>query len=40
MFECELRFSPSSSSDTGAYKLLELPPELCKLIESATDEPR
>ncbi|KAI0743367.1 sister chromatid cohesion protein Dcc1 [Daedaleopsis nitida] len=38
MLECELRFSPSSS-DTGTYKLLELPPELCKFIESATEEP-
>ncbi|RDX45608.1 hypothetical protein OH76DRAFT_1387628 [Lentinus brumalis] len=33
--ECELRFSPSSSTDTGAFKLLELPADICKLIESS-----
>ncbi|RPD63626.1 hypothetical protein L227DRAFT_591615 [Lentinus tigrinus ALCF2SS1-6] len=37
MTECELRFSPSSSTDTGAFKLLELPADLCKLVESSAD---
>ncbi|TBU30244.1 sister chromatid cohesion protein Dcc1 [Dichomitus squalens] len=35
MAEYELRFSPASQSDTGAFKLLELPPDLCKLIEAS-----
>ncbi|TFK82179.1 hypothetical protein K466DRAFT_603889 [Polyporus arcularius HHB13444] len=33
--QCELRFSPSSSTDTGTFKLLELPADICKLIESS-----
>ena len=33
----DLSFSPSSSTEFGAYKLLELPPDLCKLIENAID---
>ncbi|KAG6866448.1 hypothetical protein C0991_003966 [Blastosporella zonata] len=33
----DLCFSPSSSTDGGAYKLLELPSDLCKLIENAID---
>ncbi|KNZ81511.1 Sister chromatid cohesion protein DCC1 [Termitomyces sp. J132] len=33
----DLCFSPSSSAEAGAYKLLELPPDLCKLIEKAID---
>ncbi|KAI1791296.1 hypothetical protein LXA43DRAFT_435172 [Ganoderma leucocontextum] len=35
MEKCELRFSTSSLADTGSFKLLELPPDLCKLIESS-----
>lgn len=38
MDEFELRFSSSPQSDTGTFKLLELPPDLCKLIESSVDE--
>ena len=30
----ELRFSATSSKDEGTFKLLELPPDLCKTIES------
>ena len=30
----ELRFSATSSKDGGTFKLLELPPDLCKAIES------
>ncbi|KAF8076477.1 sister chromatid cohesion protein Dcc1 [Lyophyllum atratum] len=37
MSESDLHFSPSSSRDGGSYKLLELPPDLCKLIEHAID---
>ncbi|KAI8975859.1 sister chromatid cohesion protein Dcc1 [Trametes punicea] len=36
--EFDLRFSSTSQSDSGAFKLLELPPDLCKLIEAATDD--
>ena len=34
MEEYEFRFSPMSQSDTGAFKLSELPPDLCKLVET------
>lgn len=34
MSEIELRFSPSCEQDAGAFRLIELPPELCKLIDS------
>ncbi|KAG5648993.1 hypothetical protein DXG03_000342 [Asterophora parasitica] len=37
MAESDLCFSSSSSKDSGFFKLLELPPDLCKLIESAAD---
>ncbi|KAH7888573.1 sister chromatid cohesion protein Dcc1 [Phlebopus sp. FC_14] len=37
MTEVELRFSPSVAEDTGSFRLIELPPELCQLIESATN---
>src|ERR1700683_3567240 len=33
--EQELRFSPTSSKDVASFKLLELPQDLCKLIEAA-----
>ncbi|KAH7920068.1 hypothetical protein BV22DRAFT_1040301 [Leucogyrophana mollusca] len=33
----DLKFSPSSSQEAGSFRLLELPPELCKLIESSVD---
>lgn len=33
MTEYTLKFSPSTVADTGAFKLLELPPDLSKLIE-------
>ncbi|TFK43457.1 sister chromatid cohesion protein Dcc1 [Crucibulum laeve] len=35
MPEYDLSFSSSSSTDGGSYKLMELPPELTKLIEDA-----
>ncbi|KIM75108.1 hypothetical protein PILCRDRAFT_688558 [Piloderma croceum F 1598] len=35
MAEHTLRFSPTSSKDVASFKLLELPPDLCALIESA-----
>lgn len=38
MTELDLRFASTSLADTGSYKLLELPPDLCKLIEGASDE--
>ncbi|KAH9944705.1 sister chromatid cohesion protein Dcc1 [Amylocystis lapponica] len=37
MAEYDLKFTASPLTDTGTYKLLELPPELCSLIESAGD---
>ncbi|KAF5387770.1 hypothetical protein D9615_000479 [Tricholomella constricta] len=37
MAEFDLSFSPSSFNDGGSFKLLELPPDLCKLIEHAID---
>ncbi|KAG6869263.1 hypothetical protein C0993_000016 [Termitomyces sp. T159_Od127] len=33
----DLCFSPSSSTDGSAYKLLELPHDLCQLVENAID---
>lgn len=35
MSESFLRFSPSPVQDTGSYRLLELPPELAKVLESS-----
>ncbi|KAH0827514.1 sister chromatid cohesion protein Dcc1 [Lanmaoa asiatica] len=37
MSELELRFSPSTEQDAGAFRLIELPPELCQLIDSAVE---
>ncbi|KAF9244926.1 hypothetical protein BU15DRAFT_85766 [Melanogaster broomeanus] len=37
MSEIELRFSPSSAQDTGSFRLIELPPELCQLIDSTAE---
>ncbi|GLB33888.1 putative sister chromatid cohesion protein Dcc1 [Lyophyllum shimeji] len=37
MTEYDLHFSPSSSRDAGSFKLLELPSDLCKLIEDAME---
>ncbi|KAG5650583.1 hypothetical protein H0H81_011722 [Sphagnurus paluster] len=37
MSESDLCFSSSSSKDSSYFKLLELPPDLCKLIENAID---
>ncbi|KAH7913138.1 sister chromatid cohesion protein Dcc1 [Hygrophoropsis aurantiaca] len=34
----DFRFSSNSSQEAGSFRLLELPPELCKLIESSIDE--
>lgn len=39
MSDIEIRFSPSTSTDTGSFRLIELPPELCQLVESAIDTP-
>ncbi|KAG9316366.1 sister chromatid cohesion protein Dcc1 [Chiua virens] len=36
MSEVQLRFSPSTEQDTGAFRLVELPSDLCQLIDSAT----
>ena len=38
MTELNLRFSQTAVSDTGTYKLLELPADLCKLLESSTSD--
>ncbi|KAI0373427.1 hypothetical protein BV20DRAFT_1100060 [Pilatotrama ljubarskyi] len=37
MAEFDLRFSSSPHSDAGTFKLLELPPDLCKLIEGSLE---
>ena len=37
MAEYDLKFTSSPLEDTGSYKLLELPPELCTLVESALE---
>ncbi|KAF8195807.1 sister chromatid cohesion protein Dcc1, partial [Mycena galopus ATCC 62051] len=37
MSELDLEFSASLTDDTGSFKLLELPPELCKLVEAAVE---
>jgi sister chromatid cohesion protein DCC1 len=39
MPEVEIRFSPEQVA-TGSFRLLELPPDLCKLIESSADDLR
>lgn len=33
-----LAFSPNSSQESGSFRLLELPLELCKLIEAGKDD--
>ena len=35
MADHELHFSSQSTSEAGSFKLLELPPELCALIEQS-----
>ncbi|KAF9222542.1 hypothetical protein BS17DRAFT_708355 [Gyrodon lividus] len=37
MNEIELRFSPSTAQDAGSFRLIELPPELCQLIDSTAE---
>ncbi|KAF7352720.1 Glutamine synthetase [Mycena venus] len=37
MTEIDLGFSGSLTTDAGSFKLLELPPELCKLVETAVE---
>ncbi|KAF8558056.1 hypothetical protein OG21DRAFT_1504749 [Imleria badia] len=37
MSQLELRFSPSTEQDAGAFRLIELPPELCQLIDAAVE---
>ncbi|KAI0768752.1 sister chromatid cohesion protein Dcc1 [Trametes elegans] len=37
MAEYDLRFSSSAQSDAHTFKLLELPPDLCKLVEASID---
>lgn len=37
MAEQDLSFSTSAIADTGSFKLLELPPDLLKLIESSLE---
>jgi sister chromatid cohesion protein DCC1 len=39
MAEYILSFSPSSCKDQGRFKLLELAPELCDLIQTEIDKP-
>ncbi|KAI0356391.1 hypothetical protein OH77DRAFT_1589352 [Trametes cingulata] len=39
MAEFDLRFSSTPQTDTGTFKLLELPPDLCKLIEGSLEDP-
>ncbi len=39
MPEVEIRFPPAQVS-SGSFRLLELPPDLCKLIESSADDLR
>ena len=37
--QIKLAFSPNSSDQSDSFRLLQLPPDLCKLIESTTDDP-
>ncbi|KAJ7283564.1 sister chromatid cohesion protein Dcc1 [Mycena rebaudengoi] len=37
MPECDIGFSASLTDDAGSFKLLELPPELCALIETSIE---
>ncbi|THV08475.1 hypothetical protein K435DRAFT_959038 [Dendrothele bispora CBS 962.96] len=38
--EHNLRFSPSSLNEAGTFKLLELPPDICKLLEDQNNTPK
>lgn len=38
MTELNLKYSSSLSTDISSFKLIELPPELLKVLESATDQ--
>ncbi|KAG1775347.1 sister chromatid cohesion protein Dcc1 [Suillus placidus] len=38
MSELDLRLSAATAQDTGSFRLLELPPELCQIIESASEK--
>lgn len=37
MAAMNLKFTTTPSADSGTYRLLELPPDLCKLIESTAE---
>lgn len=39
MSDIDVRFSPSTAQDAGSFRLIELPPELCQLIESTMNAP-
>ncbi|KAG2132008.1 sister chromatid cohesion protein Dcc1 [Suillus bovinus] len=38
MTELDVRLSAATAQDTGSFRLLELPPELCQIIESASEK--
>ncbi|KAG0706126.1 sister chromatid cohesion protein Dcc1 [Suillus ampliporus] len=38
MSELDIRLSAATAQDTGSFRLLELPPELCKIIEAASEK--
>ncbi len=38
MANVNLKFGPDLAKDMSAFRLLELPPDLCKLIESSTPD--
>jgi sister chromatid cohesion protein DCC1 len=38
MSELDVRLSAATAQDTGSFRLLELPPELCQIIESASEK--
>ncbi|KAK7470567.1 Ctf8p and Ctf18p associating protein [Stygiomarasmius scandens] len=40
MMEHNLRFSPSSVHEAGSFKLLELPSDICKLLEDQNSTPK
>lgn len=40
MANVNLKFGPDLAKDMSAFRLLELPPDLCKLIESSTADTR
>lgn len=35
MAELNLQFTTTPSTDNGSFKLIELPPEICQLVDSA-----